>query len=99
MLVGSAGIFSKSIQTAISKGKNGHLIFFIFIGTLLGSLLRLVVHIISAMIYFSAGATGHQSVFAYAIIYNVSYMVPIFILTTLIIMAMFGAFKRLLVTN
>lgn len=99
MLVGSAGVFLKSIQAAISKGKNGRLIFFIFVGTLLGSLLRLIVHIISAMIYFSTGATGHQSVLAYATIYNVSYMVPSFILTTLIIMAMFSAFKRLLVTN
>ncbi|MGK4063505.1 energy-coupled thiamine transporter ThiT [Weissella paramesenteroides] len=95
----SATFCSKSIQTAISKGKNGRLIFFIFVETLLGSLLRLIVRIISAIIYFSASVTGHHSVLAYVTIYNVSYMVPSFIPATLIIMAMFSTFKRLLVTN
>lgn len=98
-LVGSGGIFSKNIYKSFILGKKFSLILFIILGSLLGSLLRLIVHIISAMIYFGTGAGPHQSVLIYSIIYNSSYVIPSFMITTIVLIVIIGSLKGLFFKN
>ncbi|WP_038599471.1 energy-coupled thiamine transporter ThiT [Lactococcus lactis] len=98
-LVGFGGIFSKNIYKSYIRGKKISLILFIVLGSFLGSLLRLIVHIISAMIYFGAGAGPHQTVLIYSIIYNSSYVIPSFIITTIVLIIIMSSFKGLFFKN
>jgi len=56
----------------------------LYIGYIAGALLRLIIHIISGVIFFAADAGG-KNVIIYSIVYNMTYIIPEMILTCALI--------------
>lgn len=50
-------------------------------GILFGSVLRLASHVVSGVIFFAAYAPKGMNPFVYSVIYNVSYMIPVALIT------------------
>ncbi|WP_283152246.1 energy-coupled thiamine transporter ThiT [Guptibacillus hwajinpoensis] len=71
MVVGMAGIFSVKVDEAKRKR-----ITMIILGCLTGSLLRLVSHFISGVIWFGEMAPEGTPVALYSFLYNASYLLP-----------------------
>lgn len=59
-----------------------------WLGVTAGSLLRLIVHVISGVVFFAEYAPEGSSVLGYSLAYNLWYMVPSAILSGLIIMVL-----------
>lgn len=71
MLVGLAGLFHVSVDTSQMKR-----LVMIAIGCVVGSLLRLVSHFISGVIWFGDMAPEGTPVALYSFLYNASYLLP-----------------------
>jgi thiamine transporter len=76
------GLFSTLYnKTFVSRENNSGLLgssFIVVISMLVGWLLRVVSHVLSGVFFFAEYA-GDQNVWAYSIVYNLSYLVPSFI--------------------
>lgn len=88
-VLGFAGIFNRSAQEAfkIDDGKKGFL--YILSGVLLGTCLRFIAHFFAGVIFFSDAAPKGQAAWLYSLVYNSSYLIPAFILSTLVIFYLF----------
>ncbi|MEY8764248.1 MULTISPECIES: energy-coupled thiamine transporter ThiT [Clostridium] len=84
-LVGLSAITAKSVYKSAKQKNKFRMFSFITLGCFVGSFARLIIHIISAMIYFGAGAPKNQAVWVYAIIYNTSYVFPSFVFSVILI--------------
>lgn len=85
-VVGFSALFWHQIKKSVELKKTKYLNFYIVVACLLGSLLRLAVHIISAVIFFGASVPSDQSVLLYASIYNASYVLPSFLISSVVIL-------------
>lgn len=90
-VVGFAGVFS--ISVAASRTKR---IFAIIAGVFLGSFLRYVVHIISGVVWFGVYAPEGMNVILYSVVYNASYMIPVFLLSAGVFILLSNTAPRLL---
>ncbi|WLD95109.1 energy-coupled thiamine transporter ThiT [Alkalihalobacillus sp. AL-G] len=80
LLVGLAGLVRPKSKDAFGKR-----VTLIIVGTFIGSLLRLVSHVISGVAFFASSAPEGTSAFVYSITYNSTYIVPTFILTVILV--------------
>ncbi len=80
LVIGLAGIVRPS-----SDNHFGKRIWLIIIGTLIGSLLRLISHVISGIVFFESYAPEGTPVWLYSITYNLSYIAPTFVLTVILL--------------
>ncbi|SDJ76309.1 energy-coupled thiamine transporter ThiT [Sediminibacillus albus] len=94
--LGMAGIFSKQIQTALTAGKTAKLFTFVSMGVLLGCALRFLGHLCAGVVFFANYAPEGQPVWLYSTLYNGSYMLPAFILSSLVISFLFYKQPRLI---
>lgn len=90
-VVGFAGVFSITQLTTRSKRTLA-----ILAGVFLASLLRFIVHFISGVVWFGIYAPENMNVVLYSIIYNASYMIPVFILSTIVFILLTNTAPRLL---
>lgn len=95
-LVGSAAITSRLVNKAVYEKNNIKFIGFLFIGALIGSINRLVVHFLSAIIFFGSVVPSGQSIWIYSLIYNSSYVIPSFIVSIIIIIILFSAQPKII---
>ncbi|MGX7197975.1 energy-coupled thiamine transporter ThiT [Enterococcus olivae] len=89
--VGCSALTANLIRKAVEQKSQTKAVVYITLGCLTGSFLRLVFHNLSAMIYFGASAPADQPVWLYATIYNVSYILPSFILSVLLLLILVQA--------
>lgn len=75
-LVGLSAITAKYVHQSLRKNSKLKSFLYITMGCFIGSCARLIVHILSAMIFFSAFAPENQSVWLYSVVYNASYVMP-----------------------
>lgn len=94
-VVGTGGIFYKQVQNAINPLNKGRLIVYVAAAAFLGSLLRFAVHTIAGAVFFAEFA-GDKPVLIYSAAYNASYMVPTFIICSIILVLMLTASKSLI---
>ncbi|MCF6410521.1 energy-coupled thiamine transporter ThiT [Pseudalkalibacillus salsuginis] len=80
LVVGLAGLFRPKSKDSYSRR-----IWLILLGTFIGSLFRLISHVISGVIFFASAAPEGTPVWLYSITYNSSYIVPTFILTVVLL--------------
>ena len=83
--VGCAAITTQPIKRSLANNHKTKMILFMLLGCFIGSFARLISHNLSAMIYFGASAPANQPVWLYATIYNVSYILPSFVLSALVL--------------
>ena len=84
-VIGIAGIVSRPVWKAIKAEKKKVFIFWIFIGCLVGSLLRFIGHFAAGIIFYGSFAPEGQPVWLYSLLYNGGYMLPAFILSVIVI--------------
>lgn len=92
-VVGLAGIMRGNYLKAYQNKKRGNMIAAIIIGTLIGSLLRYVMHVITGVLFFGMFAEGN--VLIYSVVYNATYMIPVFLLAAAVCSALFAAAPKL----
>ena len=92
-VVGLAGVMrAKYLQHAKNK-ETGKMITAIVVGVLIASALRYLVHVITGILFFGMFAEGN--VVIYSIIYNATYMIPVFLLAVFVSAALFAAAPKL----
>lgn len=92
-VVGLAGMLKGTFQRGLHEKKNGTLVTAVVIGTFIGLLLRYVIHVITGVLFFGMYTDGN--VLTYSLIYNATYMVPLFLLTAIACSILFMAAPRL----
>lgn len=93
-VVGLAGIMRGKYLKAYRNKKSGSMIAAIVIGTLIGSLLRYIMHVITGVLFFGMFAEGN--VLIYSVVYNATYMIPVFLLAAVVCSALFAAAPKLI---
>ncbi|MFC2947398.1 energy-coupled thiamine transporter ThiT [Virgibacillus sediminis] len=94
-VIGFAGIFARRIQQAVKEGHTKTYLSYITAGAFIGSALRFLAHYIAGIVFFGSAVEG-QPAWLYSLLYNGSYMLPSFILSTLIIFFLFHKQPRIL---
>lgn len=90
-VVGFAGVFTITHLTTRSKR-----VITIIAAVFLASLLRFLVHFISGVVWFGIYAPEDMNVILYSIIYNASYMIPVFLLSSVVFILFTNAAPRLI---
>lgn len=88
-VLGFAGIFAKKVQAAVKHGKTKEYLTYIMLGVLLGSTLRFISHFVAGIVFFAAYAPEGQPVWIYSLLYSLSYMLPSFIICTIVVSFLF----------
>lgn len=96
--LGVAGIFAKHIQEAIKEGKTRTYLFYITLGVFIGSMLRFIAHYFAGVVFFESAIEG-QPVWLYSFVYNISYMFPAFIITTVCVFFLFHKQPKVLLNR
>src|SRR5690625_678669 len=89
-VLGFAGFFATSIKQSIKNDQMGISFAYIMSGVLLGSSLRFLMHLIAGVVFFADNAPTGQPVWLYSLIYNSTYMIPSFIICTVLIYFLFS---------
>lgn len=97
-VVGAGGIFYKQIQNSLHPLNKGRLILYVTLAAFLGSFLRFAAHTLAGAVFFAEFA-GDQPVLLYSAGYNASYMIPTFIICTIILVLMLLTSKALIVNR
>ncbi|MRH41843.1 energy-coupled thiamine transporter ThiT [Aquibacillus halophilus] len=95
-LLGMAGIFAKPVKEALQNGKRRSYFTYITLGVFLGCLFRFLAHLLAGVVFFAEYAPEGQPVWLYSTIYNGSYMLPAFILSTIVVGFVFYKQPRLI---
>ncbi|WP_419888788.1 energy-coupled thiamine transporter ThiT [Neobacillus niacini] len=90
-VVGLAGIFASQIKDSLSNNNRRKWVTFVLLGTLLGSALRYLAHVISGIVFFGEYAPEGQPVAVYSLLYNGTYMLPSFIVCAIIVILVISA--------
>ena len=87
MVLGVAGMFSIRKDDMIQPLR-------IFWAVLVAAALRLIVHILSGVIFFGSYAPEGQNVWAYSTIYNATFLIPTTIVTYIVLMIIMKALEN-----
>ncbi|WP_456277878.1 energy-coupled thiamine transporter ThiT [Bacillus sp. AK128] len=99
VVLGLAGLVSGRIKDALHSGNKGRINTYILLGAFIGSFLRFIAHFIGGIVFFADYAPEGTPVVLYSLLYNGSYMLPAFILCSIVLILMVSSSKRLLQTN
>lgn len=95
-LVGVAAVTSLWLVRSAAKRNKGMMTAAIVTGTVIGGLLRYLVHFTAGTIFFGSYAPEGQPAWLYSLIYNASYMIPSIILCSIVTALLFTTAPRLL---
>lgn len=95
-LVGVAAVTLGWLLSGKAKGNKGTMVMAIVVGTVIGGLLRFLIHYIGGIVFFASYAPEGQPVWLYSLVYNASYMIPSIILSALVASLLFMSAPRLL---
>ncbi|AQQ55001.1 energy-coupled thiamine transporter ThiT [Planococcus lenghuensis] len=92
-VVGFAGVMRGMYLKGLKAEKKGKMVAAVVIGTLIASILRYLVHVTTGYLFFGMYAEGNPLV--YSIVYNATYMIPLFLLTAAVCSVLFITAPRL----
>ncbi|MFX3675109.1 MAG: energy-coupled thiamine transporter ThiT [Paenisporosarcina sp.] len=95
-VVGFAGLLRKQYFNNFAQNRRLKVILSVVSAVFIGSFLRYVTHVITGVFFWGMYASEGQNVFLYSIIYNSTYMIPVFLLTAVICTLLFLSAPRLL---
>ncbi|EKN70215.1 hypothetical protein BABA_06001 [Neobacillus bataviensis LMG 21833] len=93
-VVGLAGVFAGQIRKSLHEGVKGKWISYVVLGSFIGSLLRYFCHVIAGAVFFGEYAPKGQPVAIYSLLYNGTYMLPSFIISTIIVILVMSAMPK-----
>ncbi|MFD2043900.1 energy-coupled thiamine transporter ThiT [Ornithinibacillus salinisoli] len=88
-VLGLAGIFAKPVQKSMKDGVIVKRLMYIMFGVLIGTFLRFLAHFYAGIVFWDHYAPEGQEVWIYSLVYNGSYMLPSFILCTIVVFFLF----------
>lgn len=96
-VLGFAGIFASLVKQSIKNQNRTSTFMYITCGVLTGSLLRFAAHWIAGAVFFAKYLPdGWNNVWFYSFVYNGSYMLPSFIICTVLVFYLFHKQPRVL---
>lgn len=95
-LIGLGGVVSSYLKEAIQSKEKRHMIMWISVGCFIGSISRFLGHFFAGIAFYGSLAPPGQPVWLYSLTYNGSYMLPAFILTTVVIASLLYKRPKLL---
>jgi thiamine transporter len=90
-VVGLAGIFASQLKNALANNNKGQWITIVLLGTFIGSGLRYLAHVYSGIVFFGEYAPKGQPAAVYSLLYNGTYMLPSFIVCSIIVILVISA--------
>ncbi|KAA6450311.1 energy-coupled thiamine transporter ThiT [Bacillus swezeyi] len=93
---GIGGAFAVPIRKASSEKKRGKLVSYVTLAVLIGSGLKFLAHLISGAVFFGHYAPQGTPVWIYSLVYNGTYMLPSFIICTIVLCLLLLTAPRLL---
>ncbi|MEK4246860.1 energy-coupled thiamine transporter ThiT [Psychrobacillus sp. FSL K6-2684] len=98
MVAGMAGLLRPAYMKAFENQNKKKMAIAIVIGALIASFLRYLAHVLSGILFFGEFAEG-ENVILYSLIYNSTYMIPVFLFAAFICAILFVKAPRLLMPN
>lgn len=98
MVAGLAGLLRPAYMKAFENQNKKKMAIAIVIGALIASFLRYLAHVLSGILFFGEFAEG-ENVILYSLIYNSTYMIPVFLFAAFICAILFVKAPRLLMPN
>ncbi|WP_226577936.1 energy-coupled thiamine transporter ThiT [Halobacillus litoralis] len=95
-VIGVAGFVAKPLWNAIRSKKMKTFVGWIVLGCFVGSLLRFLGHFTAGIVFYGQFAPEGQPVWLYSLLYNGGYMLPAFVLSTVIVSLLFIQRPKLL---
>lgn len=95
-LVGAAAVTGGWLIRSRANGNKGSMAAAIIVGTIVGGVLRYIIHFIGGIVFFGEYAPEGQPVWLYSLVYNGSYMIPATILSAIVAVILFTTAPRLL---
>ncbi|UFU00840.1 energy-coupled thiamine transporter ThiT [Radiobacillus kanasensis] len=95
-VLGFAGLFAGRVQQSLKERNKIQFIWNVSAGILLGCTLRFFAHYFAGVAFFESAVDG-MGIYLYSFLYNISYLLPCFILNAIVIGFLFYKQPRLLV--
>lgn len=95
MVAGLAGLLRSAYIKAYEHQNKTKMTMAIVLGALIASFLRYLAHVLSGILFFGEFAEG-QNVIVYSLLYNSTYMIPVFLFAAFICSILFVKAPRLL---
>jgi thiamine transporter len=97
--LGFAGVFAKQVVSSVKENNFKRLVYFVTLASLVGCLLRFLSHYFAGIIFFRSLAPEGQPIEIYSLLYNGSFMLPSFILATIVTLLLIRAVPRIFSLN
>lgn len=97
--LGFAGVVAKSVVAAVTMNNFKKVIYYVTIGSFIGCLLRFFAHYFAGIIFFANLAPEGQPIEIYSLLYNGSFMLPSFILSTIVCLLLIKTAPRIFTLN
>ncbi|KQL32450.1 energy-coupled thiamine transporter ThiT [Psychrobacillus sp. FJAT-21963] len=98
MVAGFAGLLRPAFLKAYENKDKMKMATAVIIGAFIAAFLRYLAHVTSGILFFGEFA-GDQNVILYSLIYNSTYMIPVFLLAAFVCMILFLKAPRLILPN
>ncbi|MFB5088472.1 energy-coupled thiamine transporter ThiT [Psychrobacillus sp. PGGUH221] len=98
MVAGFAGLLRPAFLKAYENKDKKKMATAVIIGAFIAAFLRYLAHVTSGILFFGEFA-GDQNVILYSLIYNSTYMIPVFLLAAFVCMILFLKAPRLILPN
>ncbi|MFO6498351.1 MULTISPECIES: energy-coupled thiamine transporter ThiT [Bacillus] len=96
---GIGGLFAGPIRTSAAETAKGKLVAYVTLAVFFGSGLKFLAHVISGAVFFANYAPKGTPVWIYTLTYNGTYMVPSFVICTIVLCLLLLTAPRLLRTG
>jgi len=97
--LGFAGIVARQVATSAKRDETKKLVMYVTIASFIGCLLRFLAHYTAGIIYFDYLAPEGQPVWLYSLLYNGSFMLPSFVIATIVTVLLIKTVPRIFTFN
>lgn len=98
IVAGFAGLLRPAYSKAYEQNDKMKMAMAIVLGTFIAAFLRYLAHVLSGILFFGEFA-GDKNVIIYSLVYNSTYMIPVFLLAAFICVILFVKAPRLVLPN
>ncbi|MGM8214278.1 energy-coupled thiamine transporter ThiT [Bacillaceae bacterium W0354] len=98
-VLGFAGLFSKQIISALNNNNRASITLWIIVATFIASMLRFLAHFTAGIVWWSHFTPEGQTVWGYSFVYNITYMLPCFLISAAFCIIVFTSRPQLIVKS
>ncbi|WP_223701564.1 energy-coupled thiamine transporter ThiT [Sutcliffiella deserti] len=98
-VLGFAGLFAKKVVNSFKDNNTKDLVLYVTLASFLGVLLRFFAHYFAGIIFFRSLAPEGQPIEIYSLLYNGSFLLPSFILSSILTVLLIKAVPNIFSVN